>query len=109
MEESVGGWTNKQAYRRMNGWMSGPRLNILARAWQDLSKILARSWQDPEKILTRSWQDLAKISHDLAGFNQDLANILPRFVGNKILARSYKIRQDLAKMFNLGMDGWRDG
>ena len=59
-----------------------PRLNILARSWQDLVK-----------ILVGSWQDLAKISHDLAGFNQDFA---------KILQRSYKIRQDLAKMFNLG-------
>ena len=51
-------------------------------SWQDLGKILARIY------LSNSCQDLAKICR-----KQDFAKILPR---------SYKIRQDLAKMFNLG-------
>ena len=67
--------------------------NHLSKSWQDLNhgrsyKVLARSWLDHGWSFKVSWQDLAKICR-----KQDPGKILPR---------SYKIRQDLAKMFNLG-------
>ena len=70
-----------------HNWRSGPLRPFYS------EKILAR------KYLSESWHDLGKKIYKYL----NLGKTLPRFVGKKILPRSYKIRQDLAKTFNLGL------
>ena len=73
------------------------RIKVFVRAGtqvENLGKIL----QETANLnLGKSWQDLGKISQDLSKIFQDLGKIFMKQDLDKILARSYKILQDLAR------------
>ena len=82
---------------------------ILVQSWQDLVNIL---WKYYSKFLARSCQDLIKImprscsKQDLSKIMENLAKILPRFIQDKILTRSWEIMGDLTRSCQDSGHGW---